>query len=89
MTRSAGNQVILAEMARAIRAELPDADWHEVEPALRALWDHAPRHASWDAVRHEAAHYWRFDAAPPPRPAPVIDPSCLGSIHAAVVERVA
>lgn len=60
------HQVILVEMAGAIRAGHPDVDWHEVEPMFRALWNHAPRSASWDEVREDAAMQWRFGATSPP-----------------------
>lgn len=79
MNRDVRNQVILAEMARATRATHPDADWHEVEPVLRDIWDHAPRRAGWDAVRGDAALHWRFGAALPPSAA-VIEPSSTGGV---------
>ena len=66
MHHDAQHRVILAEMARAVRTGQPDADWHEVEPHLRALWEHAPRAATWSEVRSEAARHWRFGEALPP-----------------------
>lgn len=66
MRHDAHHHVILAEMARAVRIGQPDADWHEVEPALRAIWEHAPRAVTWSAVRSEAARHWRFGEALPP-----------------------
>ncbi len=74
MHHDARHQVILAEMARAARAGHPEADWHEIEPMLRRIWNHAPRRASWEHVRGEAALLWRFGTAQPPI-APVIDPA--------------
>ena len=66
MRHDARHHVILAEMARAIRVGQPDADWHEVEPGLRSLWEHAPRSSSWSEVREDAARYWRFGESLPP-----------------------
>lgn len=66
MHHDAQHRVILAEMARAVRAGQPDADWHEVEPQLRALWEHAPRTSAWSEVRGEAARHWRFGESLPP-----------------------
>ena len=73
MPRDLHHQVILAEMARAVRAGHPDADWHEIEPALRDIWEHAPRQTSWESVRGDAAHHWRFGASMPPS-ATVLEP---------------
>lgn len=74
MNHDARYQVILAEMARAVRIDHPDADWHEVEPLLRRIWNHAPRQPAWDEVRSQAAHHWRFGCPLPPLAAVVIEP---------------
>ena len=66
MRRNSHHQVMLIEMACAIRAEHPDVDWHEAEPMFRALWDHARRSTAWDDVREDAAMHWRFGATSPP-----------------------
>jgi len=63
------NPVVLAEMTRAVQAERPDADWHELEPLLRAAWEQVPRMSDWEHVRDIAAAHYRFgrgipDAAP-------------------------
>ena len=69
MSQPAYNPVILAEMTRAVQAELPDADWHELEPVLRAQWERIPRTIEWDTARPSAAAHFRSmrglpDAAP-------------------------
>lgn len=66
MQHPSHHHVILAEMTRAFRAGQPDADWHEVEPDMRAQWEHAPRGCAWSEVRGEAARHWRFGAAMAP-----------------------
>ncbi|MDR6992497.1 hypothetical protein [Luteimonas sp. 3794] len=69
MSQSPYNPVILAEMTRAARADSPDADWHELEPLLRAQWERIPRTVAWEMARPEAASHFRTmcglpDAAP-------------------------
>jgi len=69
MSQRPYNPVILAEMTRAAHADRPDADWHELEPVLRAQWEQMPRGVEWDAARDEAAACFRLmhglpDAAP-------------------------
>lgn len=54
------NPVTLAEMTRAAQADRPDADWHELEPMLRAQWDQAPRAVDWEDVRDVAASHYRL-----------------------------
>ncbi|KLJ01339.1 hypothetical protein [Luteimonas sp. FCS-9] len=56
---AAQHHVILAELARATRAGHPDADWHEVEPLMREVWESATRGANWEQVRPQAATHWR------------------------------
>ncbi|MDR7192675.1 hypothetical protein [Luteimonas terrae] len=63
------NPVVLAEMTRAAHADRPGADWHELEPVLRAQWERIPRAVEWDQARPEAAAHFRTmcglpDAAP-------------------------
>ncbi|MFL6585722.1 MAG: hypothetical protein ACJ8GV_02410 [Luteimonas sp.] len=69
MSQLSYNPVVLAEMTRAVQAEQPDADWHELEPVLRAQWEQVPRGIGWDAAREDAAAHFRTmrglpDAAP-------------------------
>ncbi|VXB71315.1 conserved hypothetical protein [Luteimonas sp. 9C] len=59
MPLPAYNPVILAEMTRAAHADLPDADWHELEPVLRAQWERMPRAIGWDTARPSAAAHFR------------------------------
>ncbi|UNK43699.1 hypothetical protein MNO14_06425 [Luteimonas sp. S4-F44] len=73
-TPTAQHQVILAELARATRAGHPDADWHEVEPLMREVWESASRGASWEQVRPQAATHWR-SGDQYPCPAVVLSPS--------------
>lgn len=77
---TAQHQVILAELARATRAGHPDADWHEVEPLMRQVWESAPRGASWEQVRPQAATHWR-SGDQYPCPAVVLSPT----MHAAEI----
>lgn len=60
MSQRPYNPVVLAEMTRAVQAEHPDADWHELEPVLRAQWEHVPRIADWEHVRDVAASHYRL-----------------------------
>lgn len=69
MSQPSHNPLILAEMTRAVHADRPDADWHEVEPLLRAQWEQIPRAIDWDTARATAASHFRTmrglpDAAP-------------------------
>ncbi|MCD9097021.1 hypothetical protein LU699_15245 [Luteimonas fraxinea] len=69
MSQLAYNPVVLAEMTRAVHADRPDADWHELEPVLRAQWEQMPRAIAWDTAREAAAAHFRSmrglpDAAP-------------------------
>ncbi|ASR44154.1 hypothetical protein BEN78_13005 [Xanthomonas citri pv. mangiferaeindicae] len=77
---TAQHQVILAELARATRAGHPDADWHEVEPLMRQVWESASRGASWEQVRPQAATHWR-SGDQYPCPAVVLSPT----MHAAEI----
>lgn len=74
LTPTAQHQVILAELARATRAGHPDADWHEVEPLMREVWESASRGASWEQVWSVAATHWRAGNQYP-CPAVVLSPS--------------
>ncbi|WP_101927496.1 hypothetical protein [Luteimonas rhizosphaerae] len=65
---------MLAEMARVVRVAQPGADWHEVEPGLRRLWNAAPRGVHWNSVRSVAANHWLFGGELP-TPAQVILPT--------------
>lgn len=63
------NPLVLAEMTLAAHADRPDADWHELEPVLRAQWEQIPRAIDWDTARAAAASHFRTmrglpDAAP-------------------------
>ena len=63
------NAVLLAELVRALQAEHRDADWHELEPLLRAHWERFPRDVGWQDARDTAAACFRAalgvpDAAP-------------------------
>ena len=60
MSQRPHNPVILAEMTRAAHADRPDADWHELEPYLRAQWEQVPRAATWDEARATAASHFRL-----------------------------
>ncbi|MET0329362.1 MAG: hypothetical protein ABW163_11430 [Luteimonas sp.] len=76
MSQPPYNPVVLAEMTRAVHADQPDADWHELEPVLRAQWEQVPRAIDWDVARTTAASHFRTmrgqpDAAPVVGPAPV------------------
>ncbi|ATD67331.1 hypothetical protein CNR27_07680 [Luteimonas chenhongjianii] len=69
MSQRPYNPMVLAEMTRAVQAERPDADWHELEPLLRAAWERVPRMSDWEHVRDIAAAHYRLglgipDAAP-------------------------
>ena len=69
MSQRPYNPVVLAEMTRAIQMGRPDADWHELEPLLRATWQQVPRVLDWEHVRDAAAAHYRLgrgipDAAP-------------------------
>jgi len=54
------NPVTLAEMTRAAHADRPDADWHELEPLLRAQWEQASRAVDWNTVREVATAHYRL-----------------------------
>ena len=60
MSQRPYNPVVLAEMTRAAQTERPDADWHELEPVLRAQWQQAPRAVDWEQVRDVAASHYRL-----------------------------
>lgn len=68
------NPVVLAEMTRAVHADRPDADWHELEPVLRAQWESIPRAIDWDTARAAAASHFRTMRGLPDA-APVVGPS--------------
>jgi len=60
MSQPNHNPVILAEMTRAAHADRPDADWHELEPLLRAQWEQVSRSVDWDVARATAASHFRL-----------------------------
>lgn len=69
MPQLSHNPLVLAELTRAVHADRPDADWHELEPVLRAQWEQVPRAIDWDIARAMAASHFRSmrglpDAAP-------------------------
>lgn len=65
MSQRPYNPVVLAEMTRAVHAEQPDADWHELEPVLRAQWEQVPRIVDWEHVRDVAASHYRLSHGMP------------------------
>lgn len=60
MSQQPYNPVFIAEMTRAAHADRPDADWHELEPMLRAQWTQVERPLDWNAVRDAAAAHYRL-----------------------------
>lgn len=59
MSQHPYNPVFLAEMMRAAHADRPDADWHELEPLLRAQWEQVQRPVDWSTARESAASHFR------------------------------
>lgn len=82
MSLSPHNPMVLAEMTRAVQSDQPDADWHELEPILRAQWQQVPRAIDWDVARATAASHFRMLRGLPDA-APVVGPGPLGARAAA------
>jgi len=81
MSHPSYNPVVLAEMIRAVHADRPDADWHELEPVLRAQWQQIPSASDWDVARATAASHFRTLLGLPDA-APVVGPEPCGATGA-------